>query len=251
MATGSDSDGGLHVDPMYQFEIYPLFGNSGDIGALTFTNSAAFMIIVVCVVVGFLTLSVRGQSLVPSRMQSVSELLYQFTHRMIHDITGDAGLRYFPYVFTIFMFILFANLIGMVPGSFTVTSHISVTATLALLVFFSVTIIGFAKHGLKFLTLFWPTSAPLPLRPALAMIEVISYFVRPVSHSVRLGASMFAGHVTLKVFASFVGAMGVAGVLPIAAMVGITALEFLVAVLQAYVFAILTCIYLNDAINLH
>lgn len=251
MAKSEGTEGGFYVDPMYQFDIVPFFDGNGDVQALTFTNSSAFMILTVACIIGLLIFSMRGQSLIPSRMQSVSELLYQFTYRMIHDITGDVGLKYFPYIFTLFMFILFSNLVGMIPGSFTTTSHIAVTATLALLVFFTVTIIGFVKHGLKFFTLFWPTSAPLALRPALCLIELISYFVRPVSHSVRLGANMIAGHVTLKVFASFVGAMGLAGILPIAAMVGLTALEFLVAVLQAYVFAILTCIYLNDALNLH
>jgi F-type H+-transporting ATPase subunit a len=251
VAKDTGSDGGIHVDPMHQFEIYPFFGDSKEVSTLTFTNSSAFMVLIVVSIVGFLIISMRGQSLIPSRMQSVSELIYQFTYNMLRDITGNAGLKYFPYVFTVFMFVLFSNLIGMIPGSFTVTSHLAVTGALALLVFISVTVIGFVKHGLKFLKLFWPSSAPLGLRPALAVIEIISYFVRPVSHSVRLGASLFAGHVTLKVFASFVGAMGVAGILPIAAMVGLTALEFLVAVLQAYVFAILTCIYLNDAINLH
>ena len=160
-------------------------------------------------------------------------------------------MRYFPYVFTIFMFVLFSNLIGMVPFAFTVTSHFAVTAILAIAIFVTVTVIGFWKHGIRFLLFFWPQSAPLVLRPLLCLIELISYFVRPVSHSLRLGANMMAGHALLKVFAGFVPAMGIFGILPLAMLVGVTALEFLVAGLQAYVFAILTCVYLNDALHMH
>jgi F-type H+-transporting ATPase subunit a len=160
-------------------------------------------------------------------------------------------MAYFPYIFTLFIFILLSNLMGMLPYAFTVTSHVAVTGVLALMVFVTVTAIGFMKHGTHFLELFWPKDAPAPLRPVLAVIEVISYFVRPISHSIRLGANMLAGHALMKVFAGFIAPLGVLGVVPMAAMVGFTGFELLVAVIQAYVFTILTCVYLNDALNLH
>jgi F-type H+-transporting ATPase subunit a len=169
---------------------------------------------------------------------------------MVTDVTGPAGAKYFPYIFTVFLFVLFANLLALIPTSFSTTSHIAVTAILALTVFISVTAIGFVKHGPGFLKLFWVSSAPtVALRIVLAAIELISYFVRPLSHSVRLAGNMMAGHAVLKVFAGFAGALGVASVIPILAITAVYGLELLVAVIQAYVFAILTCVYLNDALH--
>lgn len=249
MAKSTADAGGIHIDPMHQFEIYPAFEPGGTVGPLTFTNASFFMCVSVGAIMALLLLGTRGRALVPTRLQLVVELLFELVHSMIRQTAGEGGLRYFPYIFTIFTFVLFANLIGMVPYAFTVTSHFAVTATLALGIFITVTVIGFWKHRFSFLKLFWPTTAPLPLRPALCLIELISYFIRPVSHSIRLGANMIAGHAMLKVFAGFVPAMGALGFLPIAMMVGVTALEFLVSFLQAYVFAILTCIYLNDALH--
>ncbi|MEM8871494.1 MAG: F0F1 ATP synthase subunit A, partial [Pseudomonadota bacterium] len=174
---------------------------------------------------------------------------YGFVRKMVEDVAGKEGLKYFPYVLTLFTFILFANLLALIPTSFSVTSHIAVTAVLAFAVFFTVTAIGFIKHGVGFLGLFWVSSAPLPLRPVLAVIEVISYFVRPVSHSIRLAGNLMAGHAVLKVFAGFAGALGAGAVLPVVAIAAIYGLELLVACIQAYVFAILTVVYLNDALH--
>ena len=168
---------------------------------------------------------------------------------MVLDITGQEGLKYFPYIFTLFLLILFGNVLGLLPYSFTFTSHIAVTGILALLVFISVTVLGFVKNGLKLLSLFWISSAPLPLRPILLIIEVISYFVRPISHSIRLAGNMMAGHAVIKVFAGFAGVMGLGAIAPILAIVAVYGLEMLVVVIQAYVFTILTCVYLNDALH--
>lgn len=251
MAKPAAESGGIQIDPMHQFEIYPLFNPSGSVGWFTFTNATLFMWVTVAAVVLLILAGTRGRAAVPSRLQSVVEMLFELVRDMIRNTAGDDGLRYFPYIFTLFTFILFANLVGMVPFAFTITSHFVVTGTLALAVFVTVTVIAFRKHGLKFLHFFWPETAPLALRPALCLIELISYFIRPVSHAIRLGANMIAGHAMLKVFAGFVPAMGFFGFLPVAMMVGVTALEFLVAFLQAYVFAILTCVYLNDALHMH
>jgi F-type H+-transporting ATPase subunit a len=239
----------MHIDPMSQFLIKPLFG--GEMGLFTITNSTLWMAVVVGVISLLLVGGSSGRALVPTRMQSVGEMLYGFVRQMLVDITGEEGMKYFPYVFTVFMFILFSNLVGMIPYSFTVTSHIAVTGVLALIVFVSVTTIGFMKRGMHFLEMFWPKDAPPFLRPVLMIIELISYFVRPLSHSVRLGANLLAGHAVLKVFAGFVGPMGIAGVVPLGVMVGLVGFEFMVAVIQAYVFAILTCVYLNDALHAH
>lgn len=251
MAGKPAADGELVIEPMYQFEIKDLVPMDLGIVDLSFTNSALFTFIAVALVVIFFWVAVKGHSLVPSRMQSMAEVFYEFTRNMIRDTAGNEALKYFPYIFTLFIFILACNLLGMVPYSFTVTSHFAVTVFLALSVFITVTVIGFMKHGMHFLSFFWPQNAPAAMRPFLCIIEVISYFARPVSHSIRLAANMMAGHAVLKVLASFVGALGVFGFLPIIGVVGITALEFLVAILQAYVFAILTVVYLNDALNLH
>jgi F-type H+-transporting ATPase subunit a len=239
----------MHIDPMSQFLVKPLFG--GEMALFTITNSTLWMAAVVAAISALLIWGVRGRALVPGRLQSVAEMIYGFVRQMVYDITGEEGLKYFPYIFTLFVFVLFCNLLGMIPYAFTVTSHIAVTGVLALIVFVTVTTIGFMKHGLHFLELFWPKDAPAFLRPVLMVIEVISYFVRPLSHSVRLGANMLAGHAVLKVFAGFVGPMSVAGVVPFAVMVGLVGFEFMVAVIQAYVFAILTCVYLNDALHMH
>ncbi len=244
-------EGGFNIDPMYQFEIKNWIPIDFGFVDLSFTNSAFFAFVAVAAVSLFLWLSMRGSALVPTRMQSMAEGLYEFVRNMVRDSCGEAGLKYFPYIFTLFLFILGCNLLGMVPYSFTVTSHFAVTVFLALAVFISVTVIGFMRHGAGFLGLFWPMDAPAAMRPVLAVIEVISYFVRPVSHSIRLGANMMAGHAVLKVFAGFVISLGVFGVIPLLAIVGVTALEFLVAVIQAYVFAILTCVYLHDALHMH
>ena len=236
---------------MQQFIIKPLFGD-GPLGLFTVTNSTLWMAIAVLIAVALLVLPTRNGTLVPSRAQSVAEIIYTFIRKMVEDTLGPDGRPFFPYIFTLFIFILISNVAGLIPGSFTTTSHIAITGFMALGVFLTVTVIGFMRHGIKFITLFWVPSAPtLVLRLLLFVIEVISYFVRPLSHSIRLAGNMMAGHAVLKVFAAFVPAMGLFGVVPIAAMVGFTALELLVACVQAYIFAILTCVYLNDALHMH
>lgn len=238
--------------PLEQFQIKRLVPM--EIGGIdvSFTNSAAFMVLAVVLATALLVFSMRGRAMVPGRFQSIAELSYEFIAGMLRDNVGSEGRQYFPFVFTLFMFILFANLIGMAPYTFTVTSHIIVTFALAMVVFVGVTIIGFVRHGAKFLGLFVPSGVPAPLLLILVPIEVISYFVRPISLSVRLFANMMAGHTMLKVFASFVVGLGIiGGWAPLAFMVAFTGLEVLVAFLQAYVFAILTCIYLNDALHMH
>ena len=237
--------------PMAQFEItrYKEIHIAGY--DLSFTNSALMMVIAVIGITLFTILSMRGRSIVPGRWQSLAELSYEFIAGMIRENIGTAGLKFFPFVFSLFMFVLFLNLIGMVPYSFTVTSHIAVTFVLAFAVFLVVTIYGFMKHGIGFLKLFAPAGLPIYMYPIITPIEIVSYLTRPLSLSVRLFANMLAGHTMLKVFAGFVIALGFLGVIPLVVIVLFTGLEFLVAVLQAYVFAILTCIYLNDAENLH
>jgi F-type H+-transporting ATPase subunit a len=225
-----------------------------DVGGVdaSFTNSALWMVIAALLVTLLMTAAMRNRALVPGRWQSVAELSYEFIANMLRENAGDAGRKYFPFIFTVFMFILFCNLLGMVPYSFTPTSHIVVTFALAFVVFIGVTIIGFAKHGLHFFSFFVPKGVPVALLPLLVVIEVISYLIRPVSLSVRLFANMLAGHTMLKVFAGFVIALGViGGWAPLAFVVALTGLEILIAFLQAYVFAILTCLYLNDALHLH
>ena len=248
MATEEHAGGGLQIHPMDQFIVTPLFG--GDhIAWYTPTNVTLWMAIAVLAMTALLVLGTSRRAIVPSRSQSVAELLYGFVHNMVEDVTGHEGAKFFPYVMTLFMFIFVSNMVGLIPMSFTTTSHIAVTATLALLVFATVTIVGFVRKGPAFLAMFWISSAPLALRPVLALIEVISYFVRPLSHSIRLGGNLMAGHAVIKVFAGFAGAMGVASVVPIAAIAAIYGLELLVAAVQAYVFTILTCVYLRDAVG--
>ncbi|MDY8107927.1 F0F1 ATP synthase subunit A [Fulvimarina sp. 2208YS6-2-32] len=246
------------TDPIHQFDVYPLIPI--DIGGLdfSFTNSALFMVATVAIAAGFMYYSTRGRGLVPGRLQSMTELTYEFTANMLRDATGTAGMRFFPFVFSIFTFILVANLIGMFPYFFTVTSHIIVTFALALLVISLVVVYGIMKNGLGWFRVFVPSGVPAAVLPFVVLIEIISFLSRPVSLSVRLFANMLAGHITLKVFAGFVvtlsslGAVGVVGaILPLLMTVAITALEFLVAFLQAYVFAVLTCMYLNDAVHTH
>jgi F-type H+-transporting ATPase subunit a len=236
---------------MHQFEIVRLFRL--DLGGwdASFTNSSLFMAIAVVLIVGFLTLATSKRALVPGRMQSVAELCYEFVANMLRDNVGTAGMKYFPFVFTLFVFILTLNLLGMMPYSFTVTSHIIVTFALAATVFVIVTLIGFAHHGVGFLKLFVPEGVPFWLMPLIVPIELISYLIRPVSLSVRLFANMMAGHTMLKVFAGFVISLGLAGIAPLIVTVAFTGLEFVVAFLQAFIFTVLTCIYLNDAVNMH
>ena len=239
---------GLQIHPMDQFVVKPLFGD-GPIEWYTPTNVTLWMAIAVLCVVALMILSTRRRAIVPSRGQSVAELFYGFIYKMVEDVAGHEGLKYFPYVMTLFMFIFLSNMLGLIPGSFSTTSHIAVTAMLAMMVFLTVTLVGFYRKGIGFLSMFWVSSAPLILRPILALIELISYFVRPLSHSIRLGGNLMAGHAVIKVFAGFAGAMGVASVVPIAAITAIYGLELLVAAVQAYVFTILTCVYLRDAVG--
>jgi F-type H+-transporting ATPase subunit a len=234
---------------MDQFVVEPLFGD-GPVHWYTPTNATLWMALTVIAASLLMIAGSRGRALVPSRAQSMAESVYGFVYKMIEDVTGKEGTKYFPYIMTLFLFILFANLLALIPTSFASTSHIAVTAILALAVFITVTAIGFYKHGAHFLNLFWVASAPtVALRIVLALIEVISYFVRPLSHSVRLAGNLMAGHAVLKVFAGFAGALGIASVIPILAITAVYGLELMVAVIQAYVFAILTCVYLNDALH--
>ena len=247
MAT-EEHGSGLAIHPMDQFIVKPLFGD-GPIHWYTPTNATLWMGIAILAMIALLILSTRRRAIVPSRGQSVAEMFYGFIHKLVEDVAGHEGLKFFPYVMTLFMFVFLSNILGLIPMSFTTTAHIAVTAVLALIVFLTVTLVGLYRKGLGFLSMFWVSSAPLVLRPILALIEVISYFVRPLSHSVRRGGNMMAGHAVIKVFAGFAGAMGVASVLPIAAIVGVYGLELLVASVQAYVFTILTCVYLRDAVG--
>jgi F-type H+-transporting ATPase subunit a len=245
------------IDPIEQFNIEKIF-TIGHIGnqEIAFTNSSAYMFGSVAVIALLMIGGVAAKQMVPGRLQSLAELAYEFVANAIRTTAGNDGMKFFPFVFSLFMLLSVSNIIGIVPYAFTISSHIIVTAALALLVFLTVVIYGFYKNGLKFLKIFVPSGIPIYILPLVVAIEIFSFFVRPVSHSVRLFANMLAGHITLKVFASFVtmlGAFGFLGwlgaMLPLALTVALTALELLVAFLQAYVFTILTCIYLNDAIH--
>jgi F-type H+-transporting ATPase subunit a len=245
------------ADPIHQFQIVNYF-TIGKIGSvnLAFTNSALYMGIAVGLTAALMLGATAGRQLVPGRMQSIAEIAFEFVADTIRNTIGEGGMRFFPLVFSLFMFILVSNVVGLIPYNFTVASHLIVAAALSLMVFLTVLIYGFWKNGLHFLNMFVPKGVPLLLLFVIVPLEVFSFFVRPVSHSVRLFANMLAGHITLKVFAGFVtmlGGLGVAGwfgaTLPLAMTVALTALELLVAVLQAYVFTILTCIYLNDALH--
>lgn len=251
-APASAAEAGPHIDPMHQFEIQrfiklELFGIDA-----SFTNASLWMVIAVILVTALTVWGMSGRALVPGRLQSVAELAYEFVANMVRENVGSAGQRYFPFVFTLFMFVLAANTLGLLPYSFAVTSHIIVTFALAAFIFIGVTIIGFITHGLGFLRFFVPSGVPSVMLVLLVPIEIISYLTRPMSLSVRLFANMMAGHTMLKVFGAFVVGLGIiGGWAPLAFLVVFTGLEVLVAFLQAYVFAILTCIYLNDALHMH
>jgi F-type H+-transporting ATPase subunit a len=238
--------------PMHQFEIkrlvpLELFGYD-----VSFTNASLFMVLAVVLVSLFLITAMSRRALVPGRLQSIAESTYEFIANIVRENLGQEGMRYFPWVFTIFIFILALNMLGMVPGSFTVTSHIIVTFALAAMVWLTVTFIGFARHGVGFLKLFVPHGVPIWLMPLIVPIELISYLIRPISLSVRLFANMMAGHTMLKVFAGFAVTLPVfAKAAPVLFTAAFTGLEFLVAFLQAFIFTVLTCIYLNDAVNMH
>ena len=246
------SASGEKHSPLEQFEITPFVHFEVGGVDLAFTNSSLSMVITIAVITLFLTLSVNTRSIIPSRTQLISELSYGFIAQLLKDTVGEQGRKYFPFVFTIFMFVLIGNMVGMLPYSFTFTSHIIVTFALAVIVFIGVTILGFAKHGMHFFSFFVIPGLPWYMLPLLIPIEVISYLSRPISLSVRLFANMLAGHTLIKVFAMFVITMPFySGVLPLAFIVALTGLEILIAFLQAYVFAILTCLYINDALHLH
>ena len=244
--------------PVEQFTIKVLFALNLFGYDISFTNSALFMVLAIAVSCGFLVFAMRPASIVAGRMQGLAEMMYEFVAEMVRSNVGNEGRPYFPFIFTLFMFILFSNLLGLIPYSYTVTSQIVVTFAMALFIFIGVTIIAVVKHGFHFFSFFIPSGAPKALLPLIFVIEVISYFIRPVSLSVRLFANMLAGHTMLKVFGGLAvmiagaGGVFVAGsILPLVAIIGLTGLEVLVACLQAYVFTILTCMYLNDAIHLH
>ena len=246
------STSGENHSPLEQFEITPFVHFEVGSVDLAFTNSSLAMVITIAIITLFLTLSVNTRSIIPSRVQLISELSYGFIAQLLKDTVGEQGRKYFPFVFTIFMFVLIGNMVGMLPYSFTFTSHIIVTFALAAIVFIGVTILGFAKHGMHFFSFFVIPGLPWYMLPLLIPIEVISYLSRPISLSVRLFANMLAGHTLIKVFAMFVITMPFySGVLPLAFIVALTGLEILIAFLQAYVFAILTCLYINDALHLH
>ena len=237
--------------PLSQFEIkrwVPI--EVGDVD-VSFTNSATFMVLTVLAIGIFLILGMRRPAMVPGRWQSMVELSYVFIANLVKDTVGTEGRPYFPFIFTVFMFVLVGNLFGMVPYGFTFTSHIIVTFTMAMVVFLGVTVIALIKHKLRFFTFFMPPGVPLIMAPLLVPIEIISYLSRPVSLSVRLFANMLAGHTLLKVFAGFVVTLGLFGVFPLAFVIALTGLEIVIACLQAFVFTILTCLYLNDALHLH
>ncbi len=243
----------MSTNPMHQFNVYRIgpeisFGNVD----ISFTNASLFMMISALAIISVFFAGTKRKAIVPTKIQLLTELSYTLISKMISDTAGSKAKPYFPFVFSLFMFVLFCNMLGMLPYSFTVTSHIIVTFALAAVIFVGVTIIGFVNHGVGYLKLFIPSGVPLFLLPLIVIIEIISYLSRPVSLSVRLFANMMAGHTMLKVFGGFVISLGIiGGWLPLSFTVALTGLEILIAFLQAYVFAILTCIYLNDALNLN
>ncbi|MEY3730576.1 MAG: hypothetical protein RLZZ57_1332 [Pseudomonadota bacterium] len=247
---------GKAIDALSQFELSPVLGALGT--SVGFSQANLFMVIAVLLTMGLLVYGMRQRAIVPGRLQSLAETSYEFVHELVTGQVGDEGKRFFPFVFALFMFVLFGNLLGMLPYAFTFTSHIAVTFALAMIVFVLITVVAISIHGMHFFSYFFPEGAPKALAPLIIPIEVISYLSRPVSLSVRLFANMVAGHVMLKVFATFVVLMGSAGAVgifgaaaPLAVNVALVGFEFLVAFLQAYVFAILTSIYLHDAVHLH
>ena len=256
MAGKSGAEGGAGIDPMHQFEVQPIIELPTVAGIDTsFTNSSLWMVLAVGLASLLMITASRRTAIVPGRMQLMGEMAYSFVANMIKENVGTEGMKYFPFIFSLFMFILFCNMLGMLPYSFTVTSHLIVTFALAATVFLLITGVGFARHGIGFLKLFVPSGIPVVLLPLLVVIEVISYLTRPVSLSVRLFGNMMAGHTMLKIFGGFVVGLGSAGLVPLAIapfalMVAFTGLELLIAGLQAYVFTILTCIYLHEAIHM-
>jgi len=250
------TESGPAIDPIHQFALHPVVSIQVAGHDVSLTNSGLYMLLAVALACLLVALGARGGSGVPGRMQAMAEMAYEFIAGMVRSAAGEAGMRFFPLVFCIFFFIVICNLIGIIPYSFTVTSQIIITASFALLVFFTVVIVGIKDHGLHFFKVFVPPDVPIYILPLVVAIEVFSFFVRPVSHSVRLFANMLAGHITLNVFGSFVVMLLGAGalfkafaVLPFLMTIGLFALELLVAFLQAYVFAMLTCMYLNDALH--
>lgn len=239
------------ASPIEQFAVTPLVPIEIAGHDVSFTNSALFMAAAATIITVLMTRAMEKKAMVPDRWQSVAELAYEFVATMVRDNAGHDGMKYFPAIFTLFMFVLLGNLMGMLPYSFTFTSHIIVTAAMAVTIFLGVTVLGFVKHGAGYLRMFFPTGAPIFTAPILIPIEIISYLSRPFSLSVRLCANMTAGHIMLKVMGGFVVMMSVFGILPFALVVGITVLEIGIAILQAYIFTVLTCIYLHDALHPH
>jgi len=239
------------ADPIHQFEIKELIPLEIFETNISYTNSSLFMTLAIIFITSLLLLSIKNKSLIPSRFQSISEIFYEFIANMVSDNIGDKGRKFFPLIFTLFTFLLFGNMLGMLPYSFTFTSHIIVTFVLAMFIFLLVTLLGIFIHGFKFFGLFVPKGVPMLMLPLMIPIEIISYLSRPISLSVRLFANMMAGHTMLKIFAGFIVPLGIFGVAPLMVDVALTALEVLIAFLQAYVFTILTCLYLNESINLH
>lgn len=242
-----EKEGGLVFHPLDQFIVKPLFGD-GPVHWYTPTNLTLWMAVALLAIVAVFVLGSRGRAVIPTRLQSIGELIYGFIYKMVEDVCGKDGVKYFPYIMTLFLFILFSNYLALIPMSYSPTSMIAVTAVLGFGVFFAVTILGFVKNGPAFLGLFWMSDAPAILRPIIAIIEVISYFVRPVSHSIRLAGNIMAGHAVLKVFAGF-AALTLVSPFAIFGIVAIYGLEVLVSGIQAYVFTILTCVYLKDALH--
>ncbi|MEM7717973.1 MAG: F0F1 ATP synthase subunit A [Pseudomonadota bacterium] len=250
MADDAHSEGGgLVFHPMDQFIVKPLFGD-GPIGTFTITNVTLWMALTVLVIALIFVMGSSGRAQIPTRIQSIAELAYGFIYKMVEDVSGKDAVKFFPYIFTLFLFILVANMLALIPTSFSTTSHIAVTAVMAFAVFLTVIVVGFVKHGFGFLKLFWLTSAPPVMRPILAVLEFILFFARPVSHSVRLFGAIMAGHAVVKVFAGF-AQITAAAPLAILGVTAIYGLELLVAAIQAYVFTILTCVYLKDALHPH
>ena len=238
--------------PLEQFRIEPVVPlRLNEALDISLTNSGLAMLAAALAAIAFFAFAIRRRELVPGKMQSLAEVTYEFIANMVKNTVGDGGRRFFPMVFSVFIFVLFCNLLGLIPGAFTATSHISVTFALAVAMFVVLNIYGIMRHGLKFFTLFLPHGTPIFFAPLIVVIELFSYLVRPVSLSIRLAANMIAGHTMLKVVAGFVPKLGVFGALPVAFLVALTGFELFVAVLQAYIFSLLLCVYLNDAVNLH
>ncbi len=239
------------ASPIEQFQIKPIIPiHVGDVD-ISFSNSSLYMVLTVVVATVFLTAAMSKRALIPGRMQSLAEMTFEFVANTLRENAGSGSQKYFPFIFSLFMFVLLGNLLGLTPYAFTYTSHIIVTGGLAILVFIGVTIIGFMRHGVGYLRMFFPHGAPVIAAPLLVPIELVSYMSRPFSLSVRLAANMTVGHIMLKVVAGFVAGMGILGFIPFAGVVGVTFLEFGIACLQAYIFTVLSCIYLHDALHLH